>query len=208
MDRDHFSFDELAKLIESVPQRGSQKIVGIDGLGGAGKKTFALALHAAMPHSALVDTAYFTKNEEERVTDTSFSVDPNIDWDRMDRQIFMPLRFENTVTYEKYDSFTDALGESVTLPKDVVIFVFGTFATQNRFAQNYDFTIWIDIPDSIRMTRILETDGEKIWKGWQERVRPIEDLYVSKEQRNIRADLIVKGDDADFVKGYYRIIQK
>ena len=204
---DQYTFSELADLIESLSPRYSQKIIAIDGLGGSGKKTFTEALHRAVPHSAVVHIDDFVKREHERVTKTPELVDPNIDWDRFEREIITPLRYSAPIVYHKYNSLTGELGESVKLSPSVPIFVEGGFVTQNRFAENYDFKIWIESSDSVRMTRILESKGEKKWKEWQDSERPIEERYVEHEKHNLRADLVVDGDHANFKEGYYGVIK-
>lgn len=207
MNRDQYSFAELAGLIQSLPSKHRQKIVAIDGLGGSGKKTFAMRLHRAMPHSAIIHASDFLKVESERVSGADFSVSPNFDWDRLEREVFTPLRFGEPVYYHKYDSFQDALGEKTHVAEDAVILLEGEYVAQNRFAENYDYKIWIEVPDSVRMTRILESDGEKKWKEWQDSVRPIEQHYLDTEKQQLRADLVINGNTADFEEGYYGILK-
>ena len=202
-----YSFQELAGLIASLPSRHKQKVVGIDGLGGSGKKTFAFGLHKAMPHSAIIHASDFLKIESERLAGTDFSISPNFDWDRIDREVFTPLRFGEPIVYHKYDSFTDSIGEKTHVATDALIILEGEYVCQNRFSENFDYKIWIEVPDSVRMTRILESDGEKKWKEWQDSVRPIEENYREKERQNLRADLVINGNTADFKEGYYGILK-
>lgn len=206
MERDHYTFTELAEFIKTIPSKYKQTIVAIDGLGGVGKSTFALGLHAAIPHSAIIHSIDFRKKENDRVTNTNKTVSPNIDWDRFDEEIFTALRFGRDVMYHKYNSMKDEVIEEVHVSSDTVIIVEGEYVLQNRFNPHYDFRIWIDMPDSVRLTRILESSGESDWKKWQDEERVIENNYLEREKQNLRADLIVNGKNADFLKGEYTTI--
>lgn len=207
MNSDQYTFEELAKLIEGLPSRHKQKIVAIDGLSGSGKIVFTDYLRRALPHSAVIHIDDFTKVRSERVEGTDFTVSPNIDWDRFDHEVMTPLGFGQPVIYHKYEAGPDELGEKATVSQDAVIFVEGEYVTQNRFAESYDFKIWIDTNDAARGTRILEGEGEKKWKAWQDEGKPIEQNYLEREKQNIRADLVVNGGASDFKTGCYKIFK-
>jgi len=207
MDRDQYTFEELAKLLSGLPSRHKQKIVAIDGVGGVGKSTFAQELQKTLPGSTVIHADDFYKIESERVTGNTFEINPNFDWDRMDREVFTPLHFGQPISYHVYDWHKDEIGAKVPVPADVVIILEGGYVTQNRFSENYDFKIWIDAPDTARLTRILERDGQHMLQQWENEWMPIERNYIDKEKPNLRADLIVNGTDSDFKTGYYKIFK-
>lgn len=206
MERDNYTFTELAEFLKTLPRKYKQTIIGIDGFAGVGKSTFALCLHRALPHSAIIHSADFQKKRNDRITDTQSIVSPNIDWDRFDEEIFTALRFNSDVVYHKYNSMKDMVDEEAHVASDAVLIVEGEYVLQSRFNFHYDFRIWIDMPDSIRLTRILEQQGESEWKKFQEEEQMIENNYRTQEKQNLRADLIVNGKNADFNNGTYTIV--
>ena len=206
MERDHYTFSELAELIKNLQHKYRQTIIAIDGLGGVGKNTFARGLHGALPHSAIIHTKDFRKIEKERTLDSKSIVSPNVDWDQFDEEIFTALRFNRDVVYYKYNSMKDAVVENAHVASDAVIIVEGEYTLQHRFNSQYDFRIWIDMPDSVRLTRILESSGESDWKKWQDEERIIENNYLEHEKQNLRADLVVNGKNSDFMNGIYTLL--
>jgi uridine kinase len=207
MERDQHTFKELSELIVGLPQRYKQKIVGIDGLNGSGKKTFTENLQKSLPNSFVIHAGDFLKIKSEQVSERSFAVNQNFDWDRLEQEIFVPLRYEEPISYHIYDYKKDVIGEKIVVPVDVLILVEGTYVIQNRFTEMYDFKIWIEVPESVRLTRILESQGEGEWRRWKEGGAIIENNYLEKEKQNIRADLIIDGNNFDFREGNYGIIK-
>ena len=100
----------------------------------------------------------------------------------------------------------DAVVENAHVASDAVIIVEGEYTLQHRFNSQYDFRIWIDMPDSVRLTRILESSGESDWKKWQDEERIIENNYLEHEKQNLRADLVVNGKNSDFMNGIYTLL--
>ncbi len=207
MEIDKHSFGELAELITGLTKKYRQKVIGIDGLNGSGKKTFTESLQKFLPNSFVIHADDFLKIKSERVSGKDFVIDPNFDWDRIEQEVFVPLRYEEPVSYHKYDFIKDLIGEKIQVPVDALILVEGTYVIQNKFAGNYDFKIWIEVPESVRLTRILESDGEGQWRKWKEGGAVVENNYLAKEKQIIRADLVVDGHAADFREGYYGIIK-
>ena len=66
-------------------------------------------------------------------------------------------------------------------------------ASREAFQPFLAYTVWIETPREVRLSRGLERDGEEARARWEEWMAA-EDDYVRREEPQARADLVVAGD--------------
>lgn len=150
------------------------KFIGIDGLGASGKTTLAKKIADKFGNTKIIHTDDFYKPIQERTVGlVPEIVSPDFDWDRLEREVFLspsdpPLSIRGSA-------------EGVTEPQKIVIVV-GVYALQKRFRKYYDFTIWVDAPQKIRIERMIKREGETVAREWQEKWLPREERYLEVER--------------------------
>ena len=176
-----------AQLVDEIrTTKPPVRIVGIDGCGGAGKTTFAQRLVAAANDEwPVVHTDDFATHDE-----------PLQWWPRMLEQVVEPLLKEQPATFRPYDWVQRRPGELTTIDPSDVIVIEGVGATRAAWRDRLALRIWIETDSDLRLRRGLERDGDELadfWRDW----RIAEDLYVSDEQPQQHADLVVAGDPTE-----------
>jgi uridine kinase len=200
------SFQDLADDIISRPSKFSQKIVAIDGGGGAGKSTFAKRLQELIPNSAVIHGDDFYKGPwDKRLDHTNYVVNPMFDWDRYQSEVLDAVRDGKLVQYHVYDWHKHLSEEVVSVPQGATVIVEGGYVTQKNFADSYDFKIWIEADMNLRLEKALVRDGEHMRYLWEEDWLPVERNFIEKDNPASRADLIVKGHAIDFSEGTFEV---
>lgn len=196
------TIESIAKIIVEVEPKYRQRIVAIDGGGGAGKTTFARRLQRAIPGSHIVKIDDFYRPPQLRVPlESTRVINPNIDWDRFRVSVLEAVRGNREIRYQLYDFARGTLsGEFVTVPPDATIIVEGVWSLQDALVGYYDYRIWLDAPADVRLERGIARDGEKLRQVWEDEWIPIDEHYRRTSQPQLRADLVVDSARTDYSK--------
>lgn len=192
------TFRELAELIENLPTRNRQKLIGIDGGTNAGKSSFTGNIQKQLTVSSHhIWQESFYKGFPSGKADPVHRVTADYDWDRLERQVFEPLRQGQQITYQELDWNTRSLGGWVTVQRDAIIMFDGIQSTQTRFRELYDLRIWVDHPDHLRLERGVRREGEHMRQTFAESWIPFDEYYRTTHRTREYADLVVSGEFTD-----------
>lgn len=194
------TFDELAKEITSKPPKHRQRIIAIDGGGGAGKTTFANHLQKEIAGSCVVHVDDFYRPPQLRTPLVSTNVmNPNFDWDRLRTLILEAVKNDQDIRYQLYDFEAGTLsGKIISVPRDATIIVEGVWSLQKAFVNMYDYRIWLEAPAALRLERGVSREGEGMRQVWEHEWIPIDDYYKQTEEPHRRADCIIDSVSSDF----------
>lgn len=181
-------------------------IVGIDGLGGAGKTTVAKELRHALElsnHEAfifhlddhIVEThkRYGTGNEEW--FEYYF-----LQWDigLIETELFRKLHAKGSISLPFYHSPTDTvITKPIHLAPSSIILIEGVFLQRKEWRRYVDFMIYIDCSHELRAERVLDRDlylgddGARLDK-YKRRYWLAEDYYVDHVNPIRSADYIYR----------------
>ncbi|MDT8862186.1 AAA family ATPase [Alkalihalobacillus sp. MEB130] len=183
------------KSIHSIPKKQSTLLIGIDGCGGSGKSTLADKLISECSNVTVVhmDDFYLPSSQLVNTQPEKKSVGADFDWIRLLNHVLEPISQDKEGHYQRYDWETDKLSEWHIVPVGGIVIVEGVYSIRNELVSKYDFTIWVNCPREVRLSRGLERDGEEAREMWEHNWMISEDLYVEKHKPFERADLIVNG---------------
>lgn len=199
------SFQELAEKITASKSKYAQRLIGIDGGGGAGKSTFAKYLQQNLPNSVIIHIDDFYKGPwNARLDRKNYEVNPLFDWDRFYKEVIKPIQESRPIQYHVYDWHKNTADTVISVPSDAVIIVEGGYTTQQKFSDIYDFKIWIEADEKLRLNRALKRDGEHMRFLWEEDWLPVERNYINIHNPAPRADLVIQGHLEDFSQGHFR----
>ncbi len=151
-------------------------LVGVGGLGCAGKTTLARRLGA----SAVIATDEFWDGSE-------------FDLDRLRREAIEPLARGEAAHFESYDwSARRSVGPRRVEPRGLVV-VEGVCALHRSFRAAYALRLWVETPFEIRWARAVERDGATGLERWETVWWPRERAYVATDDPVRAADLVVAG---------------
>jgi len=183
--------DELALLLAKIatevvarqPAKGmATRIVAVDGLGGAGKSSFAKHLSTALGGADIIHTDDFASWEN-----------PVDWWPQLIEKVLEPVARNEIVRFRRSQWVAGNDPGWVELRADEFLIVEGVTAAREAFAPYLTYAIWIDAPEELRLRRGLERDGQTALHQW-ERWMADEACYQSRERPDERADLVIHGD--------------
>lgn len=187
--------EQLVRSINSIPKKQSTLLIGIDGCGGSGKSTFANKLKDTCSNVTVVhmDDFYLPTSQIIKTHLEKKPIGADFDWKRVLNQVLEPIAQNQEGHYQRYDWVIDGLAEWHTVPIGGIVIIEGVYSIRKELAKKYDFTIWVDCPRELRLSRGLERDGEEARDMWENNWMISEDLYIEEHKPFERADLIVNG---------------
>jgi len=196
------TFGELANKITNLPFKYRQRLIAIDGGGGAGKTTFANRLQKEIPGSCIVRVDDFYLPPQLRTPVLSMDViNPNFDWDRIRKLVIDAVKDDKDISYQLYDFKNGTLtGEVIRVPRDATIILEGVWSMQEAVIDFYDYRIWLEAPANLRLERGVSRDGEELRQVWVDEWIPIDESYKKIQAPYLRADIIVDSARSDFEK--------
>lgn len=160
------------------------RIVAVDGLGGAGKSTFAERLARELGGATVVHTDDFASWEN-----------PVDWWPLLLERVLHPLAENQPAAFVPNAWGGPPKPEVVVEPGGVVV-IEGVTASRDVFRPYLTYAVWVETPRELRLRRGLERDGEHMrpqWEAWM----AAEDEYVARERPDVHADVVVRGDSGD-----------
>lgn len=198
----------LEKIKEKLTD-GKTVIVGIDGLGGAGKSSISEEIYEELsgeniPIEVLhIDDFIHPKNIRYNDNYAEWECYYNLQWryDYLLENVINPIKKNGKFTglIELYDKDEDRYEKkSVDIKEGSVVLIEGIFLQREELSQIFDYMIYIDVPESERLKRVLKRDGyigtvDDIKEKYENRYFPAERHYVNMYSPSKLADYVVKG---------------
>ena len=197
---------ELKEQILTISRNKRLTVIGIDGLGGAGKSTLAGNLFEELKqthHTIVFHIDDFITDRSTRYNDDypEWKCYYDLQW-RYDyfvndviRKIADPSC--DHIEAELYDKEKDSYyKETYTVKDPTIIIIEGVFLQRKELQNIYDYMIYIDIPEEIRLSRVLGRDtyignDTQITEKYVNRYFPAEDYYIETFQPVERADYVI-----------------
>jgi uridine kinase len=190
---------DIVRQLQAAAARQSTILVGVDGLGGAGKTVLAEALvgnlRSAGQPAAVVhfDDFFLPSAQRPSGTPGTKPIGGDFDWCRLRDEVLLPLRANQFARYRRYDWALDALAENHEIPPGGTVVVEGVYCTRKELADLYDVRVWVDCPRELRLARGISRDGEATRDRWELDWLPSEDAYVREHAPMRVAHFIVPG---------------
>jgi uridine kinase len=170
-------------------------VVGIDGLGGAGKSTLANGIHDAFAGRVSIlqcDDFYRPLVGEEFSRLTSEEAYENyFDWRRLRDEALMPLREGKRARYQRHDWGTDRLTEWNEIEPREIVLIEGVFSTRPELRELVDVAIFIETPREERIRRMSARAQPST--SWMDQWMAAEDWYLTHVAPDRHADLVLEG---------------
>ncbi len=182
-------------------------IVGIDGLGGAGKSTVSEEIKSTLEQDditvSLLHIDDFIHPRAVRYNDnyTEWECYYNLQWryDYLIESVAEPVRKtgECSGLIELYDKDNDCyINEKINIPAGSVVIIEGIFLQRPQLEGVFDYMIYMDVPEEERFKRVLKRDGyigdeNQIAEKYNNRYFPAERHYISECRPSEKADTVI-----------------
>ena len=190
---------DIASQISQNALHSRVYLVGIDGLGGAGKSVLADKIRQQLEVGQIpVDTVhnddfYLSSSSRSRLPWNLKPIGGDFDWMRLHDQVLAPLRAGLIAKYARYDWPSDRLAEQHEIQSHGVILIEGVYSTRAELRDLFDFRVWVECPREVRLSRGLARDGESVRSIWVNEWIPAEDRYYNEHRPHIFAHVVVNG---------------
>jgi uridine kinase len=174
----------LAEAIRSsrAPAGVETRFVAIDGPGGSGKSSLARALAAELDAPIIQ-------------TDDFASWDNPVDWwPELIACALQPLAAGRPARYQP-TSWDGEEKQPLQIEPSAFVILEGVTASREAFRPYLAYSIWIETPRAVRLSRGLERDGEHARAQWEQWMAD-EDRYVERERPSEHGDCVLPGDES------------
>ena len=200
---------KLFQKIESLQSPSRTVLIGIDGLGGAGKSTISELLSGYFQNQN--KTRVIILHIDDFIHPRAIRYNPDIpEWkcyyhlqwryDYFIQHVLQPLRngqdFNDSITF--YDKENDCyFSRQVTIPVGSLVIVEGIFLQREELRDMFDYMIYLDISEETRLQRVLKRDGyigsqQQIHDKYENRYFPAERIYIREYNPVAMADYVIR----------------
>lgn len=198
--------DSLYRQVKSVIETNAARIIGIDGLGGAGKSTLAEQLCQQLQSDGRavlllhIDDFIHPRAVRYNAAYPEWICYYDLQW-RFDyfAGIINELKAHRSpsVDIQLYDKEQDTYAtHRFAISDHTIVIVEGIFLQREVYNGLFDYMIYMDIPEDIRLRRVLQRDTyigseQQIAAKYINRYFPAERQYLQEYQPQNKADLVV-----------------
>lgn len=183
-------------------------IIGVDGLGGAGKSTFVNSLKLQLQNENYysyvlhIDDFIHPKCIRYDLSKEEWDCYYNVQWryDYLVKEILSPIKNGEIIDkqIERYNREADEyFTQRLNLVHGSVLILEGIFLQRKELKTYLDYTIYLDVPREVRLNRVLARDGyigglEDIKSKYEHRYFPAEEKYTLEYSPIETADFVLK----------------
>ncbi len=175
--------------IWSLYRSGKPAIVAIDGRCASGKTTLAKLAAELMPCNVLHMDDYY-KPIAQRAPDWETTPGGNIDYPRLQVEVFDAIAAGKAITCRVFDCGTQTLQAAQTLPQRPLTILEGSYCQHPTLREGYALKIFVTCRREEQLRRLRAREGEGI-EGYLSRWVPMEDRYHAACQVEEHADILI-----------------
>ncbi|WP_188856969.1 kinase [Oceanobacillus indicireducens] len=179
-------------------------LVGVDGLGGAGKTTLVQQLKAELESTAKVVVLHMDNHivERNKRYDTGYEEWYEyyfLQWDieMLEEELFKKVyNNESKLTLPFYDISVDQhKRNTISISEDSIILIEGIFLQRKEWKPYFDFIVFVNCSKEKRFARIVKRDtylgdNQIILEKYKKRYWLAEDYYLETENPVKSADIV------------------
>ena len=143
------------KQIDGLLAEKDMVIMAIDGKCTSGKTTLASKLAEIYDCNVFHMDDFFLR-PEQRTPERFAEVGGNVDYERFQEEVLLPLKSGKDFSYRPFDCSTFALAAPVSVTPKKLNIVEGTYSHHPYFGNPYDLKILLTVDEETQRRRILE----------------------------------------------------
>ena len=187
---DNKKFLPLFEKIDGLLQNG-KIIMAIDGGSASGKTTLAAILCEKYGATVFhMDDFFLTPHMRTR--ERLCEVGGNVDRERFEKEVLIPLSRGQTVSYRPFDCKAGDFKESTRIIPNNPVIVEGAYSMHPQLSGYYNFSLFLDIDSDGQRSRIFKRNSPDAAKRFFEEWIPLENIYFEKTDIKKRCDMIIK----------------
>ena len=195
MEKEFEIFLPLIKRLDAFLEQGNEKgrlIVAVDGGSASGKTTLAEFLEKRYDNIDVFHMDDFFLTPEMRTEQRLNEAGGNVDRERFEKEVLIPLTQGQEVTYRRYICTKKEFSHPITLKPKSIVIVEGAYSMHPELMKYYDFTVFLNIDGDEQFKRISQStnriDVIRYFTEWT----VYEKIYFEKTDIKNRCDLVIE----------------
>lgn len=171
------AFFEIKQQIDAKLAQKEYVIVAIDGQCTSGKTTLASQLETLYDCNVFHMDDFFLR-PEQRTAHRFAEVGGNIDYERFQQEVLIPLQTRLPFSYRPFDCSTFTLADPVSVMPKKLNIIEGTYSHHPYFGDPYDLKLMLQVEEAIQRQRVLQRPAF-LHKRFFEEWIPMENRYFA-----------------------------
>lgn len=163
-------------------------LLAVDGRCASGKTTLAAALERETGCN-VIHMDHFFLRPEQRTRDRLEEPGGNVDYERFQKEVMLPLSRREAFSYQIFDCRKMALSSFVEVDPHKPTVIEGSYSCHPAMWDFYDLRVFLNIGREEQLRRILQRNGEEGLAQFQNRWIPMEEKYFAAFRIQERCDL-------------------
>lgn len=180
----------LIKLIDDLSIKKPHIIIAIDGRCASGKSTMAKMLKSELGCNVVSADSFFLRPEQrtpQRLSETG----GNLDYERLENEVLIPMRSGEAFEYRPYNCHTQAFDDPITVMPNRINVVEGSYSCNPNLIKYYDYKIFMTVDKAEQLKRIEKRNGKEAVAAFAEKWIPLEEKYFSECKIKDLCDLVI-----------------
>ena len=178
-------FDLLCDIYEK-----GFKVLAIDGRCGSGKSTLGKLL-SEIYHCPLISMDEFYLPQQLRTTERLSTPGGNVHYERFEEEIYLNILKGEDFKYGLFSHDVMGVGSYKDVEASSCYVIEGTYAFHPVLRKYSDYKVFLTQNPKSQKKRIIKRNGEEIWKMFESRWIPLEELYFSSEDLESIANVVI-----------------
>lgn len=182
--------NRLVDEIERLLSEKSRVIIAMDGRCGAGKTTLASLINAGLGGNVIHADDFFLR-PEQRTKERLTSPGGNLDRERLESEVLVPLSRGEKFFYNPYDCRTQGMKDAVCVEPCALNIIEGSYSCHPELRKYYDYSAFLTVDSTEQERRIKLRCGEDGWAAFAEKWIPLEEKYFKECETQKYCDIII-----------------
>lgn len=171
-------FQTITTIIDELRKENPHLLIAIDGRCASGKTTLAKQLQMKYCCNVIPMDHFFLR-PMQRTQERLQAPGENIDHERFLEEVLKPLRAGEELHYRPYRCQLQRLSEPITVSKNAINIIEGSYSCHSLLWDFYDMRIFLDVDSKEQLRRIELREGSEKVEIFKSRWIPMEEAYFS-----------------------------
>lgn len=182
--------EEITTQIQVMLKEKAFAVVAIDGRCAAGKTTLAARLQEKLDCNVIHADEFFLR-PRQRTADRLATPGGNVDYERLFKEVMLPLKENRDFAYRPYDCKMGSLKEPIQVNAQKITIIEGSYSCHPKLWDYYDLRIFMTIEECLQKERIKERNKEMAEVFFQKWI-PLEETYFKTYAIAERCDIRIE----------------
>ncbi len=178
----------LARLDKELSK--GRVVLAIDGHCASGKSTLADALKEIYNCIVFRMDDFFLR-PEQRTTERLVEPGGNVDRERFEQEVLIPLSKNESVNYRRFDCSSGKIMPPEEIVPAKLVIVEGAYSMHPELSGYYDLSVFLDISEDLQRERILKRNSPELAQRFFDEWIPMENRYFECMNVKERCSFVV-----------------